>query len=73
MTQSALDSAISSPKETTLGEVHGKLGQLRSTIESSTSETFVLVETLVKSSSSLGSNYYWVIFVLFYVGAFLLQ
>jgi hypothetical protein len=49
------------------------LDELREQLDSSLLLANNLAETLAKSSPGLGSNYYWVVFVLMFGGMFIIQ
>jgi uncharacterized membrane-anchored protein YhcB (DUF1043 family) len=50
-----------------------ELDELRDQLESSLAATENFVDTLAKSSPALGSNYYWVVFIVMFGGLFLVR
>ena len=54
-------------------EIDSKINNLRMILDTSNNKTTQIIETLKKSSSNLGAQYYWIVFVLIYGGVYLFQ
>lgn len=54
-------------------DVKSELEELQQTIETNHQQASKIVEDLKNSSNSIGSNYYWIVFVVMYGGIYLLQ
>ena len=59
--------------EVPLEDIRSKVAELRDLMKESNDEAAEAVDVLKTASSSPGSSYYWLIFVILYAGVYFLQ
>lgn len=71
--QEAVDNEGNKSGKVSVADIDEKIKELRSVLDFSNNSTLEIIDDLTNSSSNLGANYYWLVFIAMYGGIYLLQ